>query len=351
MKDLIFSMIMEKLEASSESLEEKVDEPYAVGMAAAMKATGDRPPLKKSTIKKAHKIAKGIEKNEEVELDEADGRRIVDDLKSKGHHEEAGAMAHKHGLGRSYGPHFGMRSSKYAAETAFHKGYDKAAAEAKKKNEEVELDEAYYVTKGITQTHDKPFKTSTAAIAHANKEEDRTGRTHIVTHVKDGKIHKQWQYSPDHRGYASYTDYKGEDARSHGIKESVEQIDELSKKTLGSYVKKAGGTSLNSAGAHMADYGAHGNQKSFKKGINRAKGVMRAADRLTKEEVEQLDELSPNTLHSYIKKALDNKGMHDRYVGRTSDRDSKEKSARRLAGITSASGRLADKANQADRDE
>lgn len=43
---------------------EKVDEPYAVGMAQAMKQTGDKPPLKKSTITKAHDIAKGIEKSE-----------------------------------------------------------------------------------------------------------------------------------------------------------------------------------------------------------------------------------------------------------------------------------------------
>jgi hypothetical protein len=38
-------------------------------MAAAMKATGDKPPLEKSTITKAHDIAKGIEKNE-GEMDE-----------------------------------------------------------------------------------------------------------------------------------------------------------------------------------------------------------------------------------------------------------------------------------------
>lgn len=88
--------------------------------------------------------------------------------------------------------------------------------------------------------------------------------------------------------------YSISDRRDQGIKravnkltkEEVEQIDEISKATLGSYIKKAGGTSLNSAGAHMADYGANRNPKSFKKGINRAKGVMRAADRLTKEEVE-----------------------------------------------------------------
>jgi hypothetical protein len=49
---------------------EAVDNPYAVGMAAAMKATGDKPPLKKSTIVKAHDIAKSIEKKEEVEINE-----------------------------------------------------------------------------------------------------------------------------------------------------------------------------------------------------------------------------------------------------------------------------------------
>jgi len=34
--------------------------PYAIGMAQAMKSTGDQPPLKKSTITKAHNIAKSI---------------------------------------------------------------------------------------------------------------------------------------------------------------------------------------------------------------------------------------------------------------------------------------------------
>ena len=48
---------------------EAVDNPYAIGMAAAMKATGDKPPLKKSTITKAHDIADKVKK-EEVELDE-----------------------------------------------------------------------------------------------------------------------------------------------------------------------------------------------------------------------------------------------------------------------------------------
>ena len=48
-----------------EPKKEAVDNPYAIGMAAAMKATGDTPPLKKSTITKAHKIADKVK--EEVE--------------------------------------------------------------------------------------------------------------------------------------------------------------------------------------------------------------------------------------------------------------------------------------------
>ena len=46
------------------TIKEAVREPYAVGMAQAMKATGDKPPLEKSTIKKAHDIAKAIKKDE-----------------------------------------------------------------------------------------------------------------------------------------------------------------------------------------------------------------------------------------------------------------------------------------------
>lgn len=43
-------------------LDEKAVNPYAVGMAAAMKQAGDTPPLKKSTIVKGHEIAKSIKK-------------------------------------------------------------------------------------------------------------------------------------------------------------------------------------------------------------------------------------------------------------------------------------------------
>lgn len=58
--------IYESLLAEFSKLEEAKNA-YAVGMAAAKKEAGDEPPLKKSTIKKAHKIAKAVQKNESAQ--------------------------------------------------------------------------------------------------------------------------------------------------------------------------------------------------------------------------------------------------------------------------------------------
>ena len=62
-KKAFFNKIDSKYKAKNEA----VDNPYAVGMAAAMKQKGDQPPLKKSTITKAHDIAKSIKKDEKNE--------------------------------------------------------------------------------------------------------------------------------------------------------------------------------------------------------------------------------------------------------------------------------------------
>src|SRR5210317_436381 len=56
-----------KIDKMHKGKNEAVDNPYAVGMAAAMKAKNDQPPLKKSTITKAHDIAKSIEKDQKEE--------------------------------------------------------------------------------------------------------------------------------------------------------------------------------------------------------------------------------------------------------------------------------------------
>jgi outer membrane murein-binding lipoprotein Lpp len=73
------------VERTNGAVDEKVKNPYAIGMAAAMKATGDKPPLEKSTINKAHDSAKSVEKNE-GEMDESMTRQhfqyVADMLKN-----------------------------------------------------------------------------------------------------------------------------------------------------------------------------------------------------------------------------------------------------------------------------
>jgi hypothetical protein len=57
-----------KLDKMHTAKNEQVKNPYAIGMAQAMKAKDDQPPLKKSTITKAHDIAKSIEKDQKEEV-------------------------------------------------------------------------------------------------------------------------------------------------------------------------------------------------------------------------------------------------------------------------------------------
>jgi len=74
------------MQKARQQLHEKAVNPYAVGTAAAMKATGDKPPLKKSTITKAHEIAKKVEKaGYEPEGDQIDEGKV--ELKQRNKNE------------------------------------------------------------------------------------------------------------------------------------------------------------------------------------------------------------------------------------------------------------------------
>ena len=80
------------------------------------------------------------------------------------------------------------------------------------------------------------------------------------------------------------------------VKEEAEQIDELSKKTLGSYIRLA----AHDAAAKTAD--AREQPGLEKKIINRHKGIAKAVKRLTNEDVEQIDELSKAKKDAYVAK-------------------------------------------------
>ncbi len=155
--------------------------------------------------------------------------------------------------------------------------------------EEVELDEevgkvtGYFVTgRDNKKTHDKPFTTSSAAIAHADAKETKTGHVHTVHHIKDGKIQKQWQYSDSAGKFAPYNDHAGE---NHSIRERVE-LDEVSQDKLYDYHAKAAADLR--AKREKLDKGTL-TMNDLKKGQNRVKGLNTAANKM-KEEVD-LDEV------------------------------------------------------------
>ena len=84
-----------------ETVKEAVDNPYAVGMAVAKKMKNDEPPLEKSTITKAHDIAKSIKKDEVKEeakyphkMYSKDGKEV--EAKTPEDHEKYAKMGYTH---------------------------------------------------------------------------------------------------------------------------------------------------------------------------------------------------------------------------------------------------------------
>ena len=112
--------------AESALVMEKAKNAYAVGMAAAEKATGDKPPLKKSTIKKAHEIAKKVEKNEEVEEGFDADAKVGDTFKTgTGGTATKTKTGVKHTAGKNYSGKTAEKDDKKVKEEAEMKVGDK----------------------------------------------------------------------------------------------------------------------------------------------------------------------------------------------------------------------------------
>ena len=138
--------------------------------------------------------------------------------------------------------------------------------------------------------------------------------------------------------------------------EEVEQIDELSPATLGSYIKKAKTQMSRSdtvagrlAGERMKGGKPSAQERKHSDRANkRYFGIDKAVDKLTKEEVEQLDELSPKTLGSYVSKAARSAGSNIAGAvasgmanGNKDDQRSMGRNyAKRLKGIDTAAKKL-----------
>lgn len=100
------------------------------------------------------------------------------------------------------------------------------------------------------------------------------------------------------------------------MKKEEFELDEISKNTLGSYIRKAAlerGHAGIDAGA--AGYKSKDQESALKKMKKRMIGISRATDRLTREEFE-LDEISKKTLGSYVKKAYTSAAQKKAAAGR-----------------------------------
>lgn len=195
---------------------EAATSPYAIGMASAMKQTGDNPPLKKSTITKAHKIAKSIMKDESAKLGEADDKEA--EKRNKNFWKFAG-MTNKEVLD------------------------SKAKAEKNAKKESVQIDEANEkkIIAGINAGD------SIDVIVQNNLNKRGDNKDEILKVIRDYNWKKRMK------------------------KEEVEQIDEVSKDKLKNY--------MDAARKDMRNRYYDDSPESDKKFANRSKGIEKALDK------------------------------------------------------------------------
>ena len=266
-------------------LGEKVANPYAIGMAAAMKKTGDKPPLKKSTIVKGHEIAKSIMKNEAMDkVGKEDS-----DIDNDGDVDKSDKYLH---------------ARRKAIGKALRKESIDEAAEYSMKQLQKKFDDGTHeaMNDPVPGRHVELRNTKTGKrTTHYVKEEAELNEAEVKYVIKHKKTK---QVLNTHDDYATAKD------EHEGL------------------------------GDEKSEYGVY--KQTKKDAALRNRNTYR-------EEVNQLDELSPNTLHSYIKKATPDVAARTMSAVNPNQSAVTKKHAsklgKRISGITSASGRLADKAN------
>ena len=226
--------------------------------------------------------------------------------------------------------HFQASNIKYSLDKSSEKHYGYKKPEDKKVNESKKAEDAQCnrSPKGTKcPMHGMNECMSVRKITEKEVDEAYDDNSSNVSHWSDKKLkfHKEKMTSSSAKAHSellrrSKTGDKG------GIKEEVEDIEELSKATLGSYIKKAAtdvATNSAATGRHAersnkiadhqkktGDYSKETQRrkdsqtadKAFDKSWKRRAGIAKATDKLTKEDV-QIDELSTDTYHSAAHKA------------------------------------------------
>jgi hypothetical protein len=190
-----------------------------------------------------------------------------------------------------------------------------AAYYAKQQNEEVELEEGMY-SSDVERAF--PNGKSSGVKTHAP-----------IAPVPDKKYIKG---TPENKALrASRKPINGhptnvKEGTMKTFKEMMQSLDELSKGTLGSYIKKAKGEAIGAANAMgMTRQSTNVHQSSEKKMVKRAGGINKAVDRLTNEEVDlhetnHREFASQGKMHPDMVKHMSVGQEHDYYEHGTGDK-------------------------------
>lgn len=337
-------------------LDEKVVNPYAVGMAAAMKATGDRPPLKKSTIIKGHEIAKSIKKEAMDPIGKED-----DDIDNDGDVDKSDKYLknRRKAIGRALQKEDASIDQENSSYTIYKKSNKpnpiKKNAEDAVKEEVEQIDELSKKTLGsyIKKSSEKVAAKSN----HAGEIEGR-GDSNITPAARSTLAKLNRKTVNGLVGISRATNRLTKEEVD--LDEAVEVRHDRYMRSHGKKARDSGQGSGTWMFTHKSmgdvDYNNHkevhtarGNFSDAKKSAQKWAKEHGHRSVYVMEEVDQLDELSPSTLHSYIKKAAPDIAARTMSAVASNQSAQTKKHAsklgNRISGVTSASGRLADKAN------
>ena len=235
---------------------------------------------------------KGLKK-EEVQVDEG---KVYDPITkkmvaTKPIKVQAGGGATKNGVPVETGP------SKYKSKLPMSKAASVLAAEEVETIEEAVTRKHFQQVADLIKSHQDPKKRAELAHFHAGVFKGQNPRF-------------------DHNKFMAACDVK-----EGAMCEEAEQIDELKASTLQSYKDKAQNEIKNRKDSlkyyKAADSKFDGGLKDWKAKIDkRQRGVAAVDKKLTKEEAEQIDELSKDTLNSYVKGAATDLPRYGNTLGR-----------------------------------
>lgn len=196
--------------------------------------------------------------------------------------------------------------------------------------EEVELEENIYAGDYKVGAEKSQFGGYTPTVTHKKKGHTLYSAQHSYKTPEHAKAHastylKGYEAVGDRHANRKVNEYVKAN-KKHLYNEEAETLDEISKKTLGSYVKKAKNTAsdlerksfdqmktgMNSSDRKTAKAYINAADKNYSKSKKRNKYIDKAVDRLTKEETENLDEISKDLQNRYAKKASKQFSASDR---------------------------------------